>query len=102
MQSVRESVDWTLEDNVVDALFFRATLTGRRGIRTPFVQIWAETPDAEVVKSDPGSSGEGRFEGVGAGVGDENTEFCGVVRPLRIALVVRPMRRTYVLPSKAR
>ena len=32
-----------------------------------------------------------------AGVGDENAEFCGFVRPLRIALVIRPLRRTYVV-----
>jgi len=30
-------VDWTLED-MVDGLFFCATLTGRRGGYTPFVQ----------------------------------------------------------------
>jgi len=31
MQSIRRSMDWTLEDNRVDGLFFCATLTGRRG-----------------------------------------------------------------------
>ena len=38
-----------------------ATLTGRRGGHTPFVQTAAETPDtgAEAVKSNPGSSWEG-------------------------------------------
>ena len=35
--------------------------------------------------------------GMGAGVGDENAEFCGVVCPLRIPLLIRPMRRTYVV-----
>jgi len=54
-------MDWTLEFNMLDGLFFCATLTGRRGGRTPFtpfVQAGAETPDTgvEVVKSDPGSS----------------------------------------------
>jgi len=55
-------MDWTLEDNMVDGLFFCATLTGRRGSHTPFVQTGAETTDtgAEVVKTDPGSSWEGR------------------------------------------
>jgi len=38
MQSKERSVDWTLEDNMVDALFFCTTLTGRRGSYTPFVQ----------------------------------------------------------------
>jgi len=47
-------MDWTLEDNMVDGLFFSATLTGRRGGHTPFVQAGAETPDtgAEAVKPD--------------------------------------------------
>ena len=53
-------MDWTLEDNMVDGLFC-ATLTGRRGGHTPFVQAGAETSDtgAEVVKPDPGSFWEG-------------------------------------------
>jgi len=36
MQSMKRSVDWTLEDNMVDGLFC-ATLTGRRRGHTPFV-----------------------------------------------------------------
>jgi len=32
-----------------------------------------------------------------AGVGDEKVESCVVVRPLRIPLVIRPERRTYVV-----
>jgi len=58
-------MDWTLEDNMVDGLFFCATLTGRRGDHTPFVQTWAETPDtsADAVKSDPGSSWKGHSGG---------------------------------------
>jgi len=44
---------------MVDGLFFCATLTGRRGGRTPFVQAGAEMHDtgAEAVKPDPGSFG---------------------------------------------
>jgi len=38
-------MDWILEDNVVDGLFFCAPLTGRRGGHTPFVQAGAETSD---------------------------------------------------------
>ena len=35
---------------------------------------------------------------MGVGVGDENAESCGVVRPLRIPLAVRPLRpTTYVV-----
>ena len=47
--------------NMVDGLFFCATLTGRRGGHTPFVQAGAETSDtgAEAIKPDPGSSWEG-------------------------------------------
>jgi len=43
-------MDWTLKNNMVDGLFFCATLTGRRGGHTPFVQA------REAVKQDPGSS----------------------------------------------
>jgi len=46
MQSMRRSVDWTLKDNMVDGLFFCATLTGRRGGHTPFAQARAKTFDA--------------------------------------------------------
>jgi len=38
-------MDWTLENNIVDGLFFCATLTGRRGGHTSFVQVGAETSD---------------------------------------------------------
>jgi len=67
-------MDWTLEDNMVDGLFFCATLTGRRGGHTQFLQAGVETSDidAEAVKPDPGSSWKGHSGGVGAGVGDEN------------------------------
>ena len=48
------SMDWTLEDNMVDGLFFCATLTGRRGSHAPFVQAEAETSNTgvEAVKPD--------------------------------------------------
>ena len=72
MQSIGRSMDLTLEDNMVDGLFFCATLTGSRGGHIPFVQAGAETSDAgaEAVKPEPGSSWEGHSWGVGAGVGD--------------------------------
>ena len=41
MYSMPRSMDWTLEGNMVDGLFFCATLTGRRGGHTPFVQAGA-------------------------------------------------------------
>jgi len=64
------SIDWTLEDDMVDGLFFCTTLTGRRGGHTPFVQAGVEASDtsAEAVKPDPGSSWEGHSGRVGAGV----------------------------------
>jgi len=37
---------------------------------------------------------------MGAGVRDENTEVGGVVHPLRIPLVIRPVCRTYVVVVK--
>jgi len=60
MQSMGRSMDWTLKDNMVDSLFFCATLTGRRGGHSPFVQAGVEMSDTsvEAVKSDPGSSWE--------------------------------------------
>jgi len=50
-------MDWTVEDDMVDGLFY-AALTGRGGGHTPFVQAGAETSDtgAEAVEPDPGSS----------------------------------------------
>jgi len=66
VQSVWRSMDWTLEDDMVDGLLFCTTLTGRRGGHTPFVQAGAETSDtgAEAVKPDPGSSWESHSGGV--------------------------------------
>ena len=65
MQSMERSMDWTLEDNMVDGLFFCTTLTGRRGGHTPIVQAGAETSDtgSAAVKPDPDSSWEGHSEG---------------------------------------
>ena len=65
VQSMGRSMDWALEDNMVDGLFFCATFTGRRGSHTAFVQTGAETPEtgAEAFKPDPGSSWEGHSWG---------------------------------------
>ena len=84
---------------MVNGLFFCNTLTDRRGGHTTFLQAGAETSNtgAEAVQPDPGSSWEGHSGGVGANVGDEHAEACGIVRPLRIPLVIRPLRRTYVV-----
>jgi len=60
---------WTVEDDMVDGLFC-ATLTGRRGSHTPFVQVGAETSDtgAEALEPDPGSSWDGHSGCVCTGV----------------------------------
>jgi len=70
----------------------------RRG-HAPFVQAGAETSNTgvEAVKPDPRCSWKSHPEGVGAIVGDESTESRGGVRPLRIPLVIRLERRTYVV-----
>jgi len=48
------SMDWTLEDNMVDGLLFCATLTGCRGGHASFPRTGTETSDtgAEVVEPD--------------------------------------------------
>ena len=84
---------------MVDGLFFCATLTGRRGGHTSFVQAGAETPNTgeEAVKPDPGSFWEGHSGWVGSGVWNENVESCGITRPLRNPLVIGPVCRTSVV-----
>jgi len=47
------SMDWTLEDNVVNGLNFCATLTSRRRGHTLFVQTGAETSDTGAVAVEP-------------------------------------------------
>ena len=98
VQSTRRSVGWTLEDNMVDGLFFCVTLKGRWRGHTPFVQAGAEVSEGEeAVKLDPRCSWQGHSGRVGAGVGNESTESRKVVQPLRLHLVIRPVRRTYVV-----
>ena len=82
-------------------LFFCTTLTGRRGGHTPFVQAGGETSDtdAETVEPDPGSFWEGHSGGEWR-CGDENTESCAVVHPLRTPLVIRPERRMLLLSDE--
>ena len=80
MQFMGRSMDWTLEENMVDGLFFYATLTGRRGGPGPFVQ-------AGTVKPEPRCSWRGHSRMVGADVGDESTESRSVVQPLHISTV---------------
>jgi len=59
-------MDWTLEDNMVDGLFFCATLTGRRGRHTPFVHAEAKTSDTGEEAVKPAQAVLGRvIQGVG-------------------------------------
>jgi len=88
-------MDWALEDNFVDGLFFCATLTGRRGGRTPFVQAGAETSDTGA-ESDSRCSWEAHAGRVGAGVG-ESAKSHTVDQPLRMPLAIRPVLRTYII-----
>ena len=62
-------MDWTVENDMVDGLYC-ATLTGRKGGHTPFVQAGVETShtSAEEVEPDPGSSWEGHSGCVCTGV----------------------------------
>jgi len=82
-------MNWTLEGNMVDGLLFCTTCTGRSGGHTPFVQAETSDTGTEAVKPDPS------WEGHSGGSGDENAESCGVVRPHRIPVVIRPLCRMY-------
>jgi len=84
---------------MTDGLFFCATLAGRIGGHTPFVQAGAETSDTcgEAVKPDPRFSWKGHSRRVDAGAGDESTESHKVVRPLLLPLVIRSERRTHAV-----
>ena len=64
-------MDWTVEDYMVDDLFC-ATLTGRRGGLTSFVQTWAESPDAGAEVVNPPRLFLGGSLRDDAGAGDEN------------------------------
>jgi len=76
------SMDWTLEDNIVNCLIFCTTLTSSRSSHTPFVQAGAETSDTgeEAVETDPCFSGQGHSRRVGADVGDKSAESRSVVQ----------------------
>jgi len=78
MYSMGLLMDWTVEDNMVNGLFFCATLTTRVGGRIPFVQAGGETSDtgAEVVKPDSSCSCKCHSGRVGANVRDKSTESC--------------------------
>ena len=71
MQSMGRSMDWSLEDNMVDGLYLCATRTGRRSVHTPFVQAGAETSSTgleagpTVRRPDPRCSWKGNSRGGG-------------------------------------
>ena len=95
---MERSMDRTMKDNMVDGLFFCAKLTGHRGGHTTFVQAGAETSDtsAEAVKLNSRCSWQCHSRSVGADDGDESTESRSALQPVRIALMIRPERRTSV------
>jgi len=81
-----------------EGLFFCATLIGRRGDHTPFVQGAATSnTGAEADKPDPSSSWEGHSRRACTRVWNENAESCGVVDLLHIPLEIRPMRHTHAV-----
>jgi len=87
-------MDWTLEDNMVDGLFFCATLTSRRREHTHLCKQEQKrpTPVRRLLSLIHMLFFGGRFRRVGPGVGDESTESCRVVQPPRLPLVMRPER----------
>jgi len=89
------------QDNMVDGLFFCATLTGRRRGHTPFVQVGAGTSDtgAKAVMPDPRSPWQGQSRRVSAGVGVKSTESRRAAQPLHIPYVIRPDRPLLLLLS---
>jgi len=89
-----------LEDDMLGRLFFCATFTGRRGCHIPHLykqERKRPTPVQRRSKSDPCCFWQDHSRRVDADVGDESTESRGVVQLLRIPLVIRPLRRTYVV-----
>ena len=85
MQSMGRSMHWTLEDNMVYGLFCCPTL---RPHRRPY-PICTNMSGKVRHRCGGGEAGprlflRRSFRVVGAGVGYENAESCGVVRPLRI------------------
>ena len=61
VQAMGMSMDWILEDDMVDGLLVCSKLTRSRGDHTPFVQAGAgkSHTNAEAVKPDPGCSWKG-------------------------------------------
>ena len=94
MQSMRRSMDWTTWSTVCSSR--PHSQTAEEAIPHLYKHE-RKHPTPLQRRSDPGSSWDGRSVRVGAGVGDENVKSCWVDRPLRIPLVIRPMRRTYVV-----
>jgi len=94
------SMDWTLDDNMVDGLFFCATLTDRRGGHTPFVQAGAETSDtgAEAVKPDTHYSWQSDARRVG-GVSGMKVYEVSWYFPITLHSISHPPRSATPVPS---
>jgi len=95
-------MDWTVEDNMVDGLFFCATLTCRRGGHAPFVEAGAETSDtgAETVEPDPGFSWEGHSGGGVPVSGIKVRSLVGLSAHSAFHSMIHPLRRAYVVVRK--
>ena len=78
------SMDWTLEDNMSDGLFFCATLISGKGGHTPFTHAsaGASDTDAEAVEPGPRWSWKRHSGNVGAGAGDESEGSLGLTNHL--------------------
>jgi len=86
----RHAIDWTVKDNMVNGLFFCATLTIRRRGHTP---ICVSRSGNVRHRCGGGQAGPTLFL-VGANVGNESTKYRSILQPLRIPLVIRPERLT--------
>ena len=83
-------------------VFLRHTHTSQRR-PYPFLQAGAETSDngAEAVElNSKRCIWHCHSERVGTGDQNENAESCGVIHPLRMPLMIRPLRRTHVVVRK--
>ena len=96
MQSMGRSIDWTLEDNMVDGLFICATLTGRRGDIPHLYKQERKRPTPVQRRLSRTQAVLGRVITRGWVPVSEIKVWglAGIVRPLHIPLVIRPMRCT--------
>ena len=99
LQSMR-SMDWTLEDNMVDGFSFAPhSQVAEEAIPYLYMQEQKHPISVRRRLSGPTLFLGGSFR-VLSGVGDENVWVLWVVRPLRIPMVIRPLRRASVVVAR--